>query len=134
MRTNPIATEWIVLLEAADVRTATSTIDASRFRQFLRAWGTPAPAALYSPERYALQLQINAIDHGTALSAAIRQWRDAVARAGLPEWELVRVEIMTPDEQEREYQTAKGSYGDQPVDDAATESRTTLRSTEDSNL
>ena len=134
MRTNPIATEWIVLLEAADVGTAASTIDAGRFRQFLRAWGPPAPATLYSPDRYALQLQINAIDHATALSSALRQWRDAVARAGLPEWELVRVEIMTPDEQEREYQTAKGSYADQRVEEAATESRTTRRSTEDSNL
>ena len=113
MISDPTGTEWIVLLEAAGADTAPPRSTADDLRKLLNAWGSPPPATLHGPDRYALQLQVHAVDQTTALSMAIEQWRDAVACSGLPEWELVRVEIMTPEELEREHQAADRS--DEPL-------------------
>ncbi len=92
----------MVLLEAADER-AGATIDAAAFRRMVTAWAAAPPAALYSPSRYALQVCVTAQDALSALVAATRLWGDALRRAGLPEWRLVRAEILTPDEFERDF-------------------------------
>lgn len=97
--------EWIVLLEAADER-GRSTIDEVSLGRLVTAWGDPAPSTLYSPDRYALQVSVRAIDPPSALSSAMLQWKDALRRAGLPDWGLVRAEILTPDELEQELRTA----------------------------
>jgi diguanylate cyclase (GGDEF)-like protein len=99
------AMEWLVLLEAGDVGER-STIDPSSFARLVASWATPAPTALYSPSRYALQVAVTATDAPSALSTAIWLWKDSLRRTALPEWPLVRAEIMTPQELEQELQAA----------------------------
>lgn len=100
--------EWVVLLEITDERKG-STIDPLSFARLVCSWATPIPTTLYSPKRYALQVALRATDAPLALSAAISLWKDAVRRSGLPEWQLVRAEIMTPEELEEELDAADSS-------------------------
>lgn len=107
----PRAREWIVLLEASDER-GRSTIDASSFRRLVSSWPGPGPTALYSPNRYAIQVPVRAFNPPSALSTAMWLWKDVLRRTGLPDWQLVRAEIVTPDELERELLTAEAAVGD----------------------
>ena len=95
--------QWMVLLEAADER-ARTTIDAAAFRRLVTAWAAAPPGVLYSPSRYALQVAVVAQEPQSALAAAMGLWSDALRRAGLPRWQLVRAEVVTPDEFERDLQ------------------------------
>ncbi|MFN2555313.1 MAG: GGDEF domain-containing protein [Nitriliruptorales bacterium] len=103
---NESGAEWLVLLEAADSREG-SAIDRSSFLQFVSSWATAAPTTLYTPNRYALQVVVRATDPPSALSVAISLWQDSLRRSELPEWQLVRAEIMTPEELEEELQAAE---------------------------
>lgn len=104
--------EWLVLLEAEDTAER-STIDPSSFARLVSSWATPAPTTLYTPTRYALQVAVSAADAPSALSAAISRWKDCLRRAALPEWALVRAEIMTPEELEQELRALEwGSNGE----------------------
>jgi diguanylate cyclase (GGDEF)-like protein len=98
-------TDWLVLLEAADKREG-STIDPSSFARLVSSWAAPVPTTLYSPSRYALQIAVRATDALSALSIAISLWKECLRRSQLPEWPLVRAEIMTPEELEQELQAA----------------------------
>ena len=102
--------EWTVLLEAADT-VGVSTIEPESFRRLVESWAVSAPTALYSPSRYALQVTLEASDPPSALSLALSLWKDALRRAGVPEWELVRAEILTPEELEQELQASERSCG-----------------------
>lgn len=102
--------DWIVLLEAADPREA-SAIDLTSFARLVSSWATPAPTTLYSPSRYALQVAVPAANAPAALSSAISLWQQALRHSGLPKWELVRAEIMTPEESERELESADCATG-----------------------
>lgn len=104
--------EWLVLLEAADERER-STMDPSSFARLVSAWTTPAPTTLYSPNRYALQVAVRATDPASALASAISLWKDALRRAELAEWDLVRAEIMTPEKLEQELQAAEWDWDGQ---------------------
>lgn len=106
MTSDPRGTDWIVLLEAADTR-AVSSIDAASFAHLVSSWASPAPMTLHSPNRYALQVPLRAVDPQSALSSAIWLWRDALCRSGLPEWKLLRVEVMTAEEFEQELRAAE---------------------------
>ena len=100
------STEWVVLLEAAD-RSGQEPIERSDFDRLLEAWAAATPSTLYSPSRYALQISIQAATPPLALSSALRLWKDSLQRAGLPDWWLVRAELVTPEELERELQAAE---------------------------
>ena len=102
--------DWVVLLEAAGERGA-SAIEPASFARMVSAWATPAPTTLYSPDRYALQVPLRATTPPLALSSAIALWKDALRRSGLPEWELVRAEVVTPQELEAECQAAERADG-----------------------
>jgi GGDEF domain-containing protein len=93
-------TDWIVLLEVSGGNR--STIDARRFHGLVASFGPVAPATLFSPDRYALQLAVRAHDAVSALSTAIDRWHRALRRCDLPDWQLVRAEVMTPAELEAE--------------------------------
>lgn len=119
----PRAREWIVLLEAADER-GRSTIDAPSFRRLVSSWPGPGPTALYSPNRYALQVPVRAFNPPSALSSAMWLWKDVLRRTGLPDWQLVRAEIVTPDELERELLTAEAAAAadaEEPLEDSSTD-------------
>lgn len=92
--------EWVVLLEA--VSDEGDRIDRAGFARLVDSWTEAAPTMLYSPSRYALQVSLQAATPAVALSAALLRWKDALRHSGLPEWRLVRAELVTPQELERE--------------------------------
>ena len=101
----PAAREWIVLLEVAD-QEHDSALGPASLRRLLAEWPGPVPAALYSPDRYALQISIAAPDPSLALSSAIGLWKGALRGTALPEGDLIRSEVVTPEELEWELRTA----------------------------
>ena len=102
--------EWVVLLEAAKER-GSSTIDPVSFGRMVSSWATPVPTSLHSRDRYALQIPVTAAHPASALSLAMSLWKDAVCRSGLAMWGLVRAEILTPEELEREQEAAEQAGG-----------------------
>lgn len=92
--------EWVVLLEVAD--DDGEGIDRASFGRLIDSWTEAAPTTLYSPSRYALQVSVQATSPAVALSAVLLRWKDALRHSGLPEWKLVRAELVTPQELERE--------------------------------
>lgn len=107
-------TQWVVLLEAAD-ESGLLTVDADSCARLVSSWAVSIPTTLYSPTRYALQVTVEAGDAPAALRVALAQWKDALRRAALPEWELVRAEILTPRELELELQAAQQSDTPHPM-------------------
>lgn len=93
-----------------------STIDVRRFRSLVASFGPAPPTTLFSPDRYALRLEVRAPDTVSALSTAVTSWKRALRRCDLPDWQLVRAEIMTPAELEAELDQADadpaGSQGE----------------------
>lgn len=101
-----VGAEWVILLEVAD-GVGSSTLDPESLRRMVASWPGAAPTILYSPNRYALQVTVRAADPPTALSNALSLWTDALRRAPLPAWDLVRAEIVTPEELEHELREAE---------------------------
>lgn len=108
--------QWIVLLEAAGG--PGQVIDNESFLRLVAACGTPAPTTLFSPDRYALQMSVQAADTPSALSAAVARWQRALERCQLPSWELVRSEVMTPAELEWDLEHADLAAGGAPAEQA----------------
>lgn len=102
---DPKMPAWVVLLEAADERSGTP-IDRASLDRLASTWAGVKPTALYSPTRYALQAHVRAPDAPRALASVIAWWQDALRATGLPAWELIRAEIMTPAELEAELRAA----------------------------
>lgn len=86
-------------------------MDRHSFRRLLALWPSPAPTTLYSPDRYALQLSVFAADASSALSSAMSSWAEALQRAEVPKWDLVRAEVLTPAELERDLEAADVADG-----------------------
>ena len=99
-------TQWVVLLEAAD-ESGLSSVDADCHARLVSSWAVSVPTTLYSPNRYALQVIVDAGDAPTALGMALSQWKAAHKRATMPEWELVRAEVLTRRELELELRAAE---------------------------
>jgi diguanylate cyclase (GGDEF)-like protein len=102
--------QWIVMLEAAG-EPGGPGMDRHTFRRLLALWPSPAPTTLYSPDRYALQLPVFAADASSALSSAMSSWAEALHRAEVPKWDLVRAEVLTPAELERDLEAAEAADG-----------------------
>ena len=94
---------WIVLLEAAPSDEA-SLIDVGTARDILRAMGDEHAVALQAPDRIAIQVEVRAAGMALALSAALARWRLALLKFVPKGWNLVRAEVLTPEELEREYE------------------------------
>jgi hypothetical protein len=101
-----VGREWLVLLEAAE-GLGGSTIDGDGLRRLVGAWPAPAPAAFHGRGWYALQVAVAAGDPPGALAAAMALWVDALDRSGLPAWDLVRAEVVTPSQLESEIRDAE---------------------------
>src|SRR5439155_5289934 len=71
-----------------------------------------ADGALHSPDRYAVQLKVPGTRPIDAIDRGLTQWDDAVTVLGLPRWALVRAEVFTPEELEREveHESAEGAF------------------------
>lgn len=79
-----------------------SGLDRGDFDRLVESWAGATSTTIFSDARYALQVSVQATGPALALSAALWRWKDALRHAGLPEGGLVRAELLTPDELERE--------------------------------
>ena len=96
---------WVVLLEAAPNGDA-SFLDIGTARVILRAMGDEDGVVLHAPDRVALQVRVRAADVAVALAEALTRWRSAAGTSVPPGWDVVRAEVLTPDEFERDCRLA----------------------------
>ncbi len=97
---------WVVLLEATRDG-AGGAIDAGDVEGLLKALSSYG-GALHCRDRYALQVAACGSSPAEALDDVLWRWADAVHQLGLPVWEIVRTEVFTPEELEREFQNSGG--------------------------
>ena len=97
-----MAVKWIVLVEAA-ANGARDRVEPDDVGRLLEALDPGSDGgALHSPDRYALQVATAAGSPAEALIDVLARWADAVRQLGLPNWPLVRTEVLTPEELERD--------------------------------
>ncbi len=96
--------QWIVLLEAtgAGVNGGVDRDDMLRLRAALDRHGAGRCGALHSSDRYALQVTTTASGPAEALFGVLSSWSEALLELDLPTWEVVRTEVLTPEELERD--------------------------------
>src|SRR5947208_3098926 len=86
---------WVVRIEAAS---EDELIEAEQVERLLDCLGDFTLAGLYQPDRYAVQLLLDAAGPADALAAAESHWKLAIELTGLPAWPIVRAEVETPEE------------------------------------
>jgi diguanylate cyclase (GGDEF)-like protein len=91
---------WVVLFEV-DGR-AGDPMDAAVARSILEAIADADPSGLHSPDRVAFQAWVRAASAREALEAAIARWRAAARRWDVRGWEVVRAEVLAPEEFQRD--------------------------------
>jgi hypothetical protein len=105
--------DWVVVLEADSK--GTGIVDFNRVQQLVDGFGGRA-AALYSPDRYAIQVSVQAATAADAIAAAVASWRTSALVYGLPEWPLVRAEVMRPEELDAAVPDVPGDVAPAPRD------------------
>jgi len=105
--------EWVILLEAAAPEGA-PPLELPALEALLGVLADHSPTAIYAPDRYGLQFVVSAFDPGDALDTATACWRSAAARAEVPRWRLVRVEVKTSDELAAEYRAEDRTWAPPP--------------------
>jgi diguanylate cyclase (GGDEF)-like protein len=99
--------DWIVLLEAAK-NLSRVEVDGDTITRLLEALADIRPVALHSVDRYAVQVAVKADNTLDALGSALSRWSDAVRAHGAPVWDIVRADVMTKAELDREIEVAGG--------------------------
>jgi hypothetical protein len=89
--------QWVVLVEAAGGDDEPS-VSLETAQQLVWLLGDKAPIVLHSPRRFGAQFWVGGEQSDDALQAALAQWRVAIHAAGLPDWPVVRAEVMTDSE------------------------------------
>jgi hypothetical protein len=77
-------------------------MDMETARALLRGMGDEDGVALQCPDRVALQVRLTAPDPLVALSAALTRWRAAARTVGPAGWHVVRAEVLTDGEFDRD--------------------------------
>lgn len=98
---------WVVVLEVETVH-ADGAIERWRLGRLLEQLPGGEPIGLHSTDRVALQLSIAAPDAGAALSLALARVRTALPKVGLRDLQLLRAEVLTRHEFDRECALAAG--------------------------
>ena len=99
--------KWVVLVEA-EGDPAREAIDADAVRRLVQALDPGSEGgALHSPERYAVQLTAAGASPIDALTEVVSRWATAVRELDLPAWKLVRAEVFTLAELERQFDSAQ---------------------------
>ncbi len=106
--------EWIVLVEVTDERNG-STIAAEDVERLVDVLDDPSVSALYHPQRYAIQLSIDAPSVAEALTSALERLGDAAAACSLPRWDLARVEVLSTEEFARELGSDESAAANQEM-------------------
>ncbi len=92
--------DWIVVLEVAvEPEGSVGTVDVVRL---IEALGGAGVVGLASRDRYAVQLGVNGESCGDALKEACSRWARALRDIGLPPSDVVRAEVLTLTEFDRE--------------------------------
>jgi hypothetical protein len=91
--------DWTVKIEAAGDHAA-ERVDLDRIDALRAALVDHNAAASSANRRYGIQLDIDATTAERAAKAAIKAFRVAAERSGLPDWPVVRVDVMTVEDQE----------------------------------
>lgn len=104
-----MAETWVVLLEVegGGAGGGMSRADAAALLAALQPG--PYGTGLYSHDRYAVQVTVRAAGPIEALSSVLTRWNEAVRRMGLPPWRIVRTEVLTVAEFERDLDQADGA-------------------------
>ncbi len=103
--------QWIVVLEAA------VGVDDSSLHRMLQILSSAEAVALHCADRYAIQMEITAGGQAQALFVALTRWRSAHRAVDQPLTEVVRAEVLSREEFERDCRLA---YGDGAVSAAET--------------
>ena len=99
--------EWVVLLEAAG-DAALGAINGAHLERLHRALHPGRYGGLlHAPDRYALQVTTTGASPPEALMDVVARWTAAVRELQLPTWKLVRIEVFTPDDLQREWEGAE---------------------------
>lgn len=99
--------KWVVLVEA-EGDPAREAIDADAVRRLVQALDPGSRGgALHCPERYAVQLTAAGAGPIDALTEVVSRWATAVRQLDLPAWKLVRAEVFTLAELERQFDSAQ---------------------------
>ncbi|HVL05589.1 MAG TPA: PAS domain S-box protein [Acidimicrobiales bacterium] len=106
--------DWVVLLEAtADVTEPLSAGEVRRLQEALDV--ERSGGAIRSGERYALQVTAAGNGPVEALLDVVARWSAAARGLGLPPSRLIRTEVCTPDELDREFEESdRGWFPHQP--------------------
>lgn len=97
--------DWVVLLEATE--DAAQPLSAAQVQSLLRAIDLGrSGGAIRSGDRYALQVTATGAGPVEALLAAVARWTTAARDLDLPPSRLIRTEVCTPEESEREVEEA----------------------------
>jgi diguanylate cyclase (GGDEF)-like protein/PAS domain S-box-containing protein len=95
---------WVVLIEAAG-DPANGPIDLHAVERLRDAMGSGTEAgALHCADRYALQVTTTSPGPVEALYSVLSRCSNAVRRLKLPVWNVVRTEVLTPEELARDFQ------------------------------
>jgi diguanylate cyclase (GGDEF)-like protein len=109
-----MAAEWVVVIETTGK--AGSPMDIRSLRWLMELMADRNPTTLYSPDRYALQVVVQAETPEQALGRAVAAWREAQDQLRIEGWELVRAEVITAAEFEREAAGRTQGSGDEGQD------------------
>jgi GGDEF domain-containing protein len=101
-----VTEHWVVVVEAVAEAHAPA-IETDAMAGLLEELSDCHPGVLCVPNRYAIQLRLRATGAIDALFAAMTRWRQALQAVHAPEWGVVRVEILTGEELERECRSAE---------------------------
>lgn len=96
---------WVVQLET--VNEEPNSVGFVRFEKILEDLSDCAPGLLQSPGRNALVLHVAATTPVDALTLAIERWNRVTGGLLAAEWRIVRVEVLTMGEFERECRAAE---------------------------
>ncbi len=101
---------WVVLVEAVGDH-ATAPIGPLEVGRLLAAMDHSADGrALHCSERYAVQMTMIASSPAEALVDVLAWWADTVQRQNLPTRRVVRTEVLSSDEFEREFDDRRPAF------------------------
>lgn len=118
--------QWTVLVEATDSGPE-GIVEQDDVHRLLaavdRRCGAGGGGALHSSDRYMLQVTTIAPGPAEALAGVLSSWADALAELRLPRWVIVRTEVLTAEELERDRRSQLRDEESVPATGAGTRPR-----------
>ena len=106
--------QWVVVLEVAR-EPAAPALDAGALYDALDALAETNVTVLRSDDRCAVQMEVGATGPAEALFSALARWREAVRALTAGSWDVVRAELLTPEELERDLELFEADSLVRPV-------------------